>query len=167
MKRLALTLASLTLCASAFAQQVTIHSPWVRGTVPEQKATGLFMNIEAAQDVRLIGGASPVAGVVEIHEMSMDQGVMKMRQLENGLPIAKGQPVELKPGGYHVMLMELKQPLKGGDTVPVTLTFEDATSKKQFTQQIQAPVTELGQQHGSGHDHHDGHGHEGLAGHKH
>ena len=162
MKRIALPLAAFALCASAFAQQVSISSPWVRGAVPGQQATGLFMNIEAAQDVRLIGGASPVAGVVEIHEMSMEQGVMKMRQLENGLPIAKGQPVELKPGGYHVMLMQLKQALKEGDTVPVTLTFEDGASKKQFTQQIQAPVTGLGQAHGEhdhgGHDSHGGHG---------
>ena len=162
MKRIPFTLAALALCASAFAQEVAISAPWVRGTVPQQKATGLFMNIEAAQDVRLIGAATPVAGVVEIHEMKVDeQGVMRMRELSGGLPIAKGQTVELKPGGYHVMLMELKQPLKGGDTVPVTLTFEDTAAKKQFTRQIQAPVTELSQQPGAhGHDGH-GHGHEG------
>ena len=143
MKHLATALSALIFCAAASAQ-VTITDPWVRGTVPQQKASGLFMQIDAAQDVRLIGGSSPVAGVVEVHEMAMEGDVMKMRALKNGLEIAKGRTMELKPGGYHVMLMELKQQLKGGDTVPVTLTFEDIASKKQFTQEVKAPVTALG-----------------------
>ena len=143
MKHLATALSALIFCAAASAQ-VTITDPWVRGTVPQQKASGLFMQIDAAQDVRLIGGSSPVAGVVEVHEMAMEGDVMKMRALKNGLEIAEGRTMALKPGGYHVMLMELKQQLKGGDTVPVTLTFEDIASKKQFTQEVKAPVTALG-----------------------
>ena len=143
MKHLVTALSALIFCAAASAQ-VTITDPWVRGTVPQQKASGLFMQIDAAQDVRLLGGSSPVAGVVEVHEMAMEGDVMKMRALKNGLEIAKGRTMALKPGGYHVMLMELKQQLKGGDTVPVTLTFEDIASKKQFTQEVKAPVTALG-----------------------
>ena len=143
MKHLATALSALIFCAAASAQ-VTITDPWVRGTVPQQKASGLFMQIDAAQDVRLIGGSSPVAGVVEVHEMAMEGDVMKMRALSHGLEIAKGRTMALKPSGYHVMLMELKQQLKGGDTVPVTLTFEDIASKKQFTQEVKAPVTALG-----------------------
>ncbi|QTD45134.1 copper chaperone PCu(A)C [Ottowia testudinis] len=143
MKRISLTLATLLLAGAAQAQ-VSIHDPWVRGTVPQQKATGLFMNIDAAQDVRLVAGQSPVAGVVEVHEMVMDGDVMKMREVKGGLEIAKGRTMNLKPGGYHVMLMELKQTLKGGDMVPVTLTFEDIASKKRFTQELKAPVTALG-----------------------
>ncbi|MFV0680247.1 copper chaperone PCu(A)C [Ottowia sp.] len=133
-----------TTAAFAAQAQVTISEPWVRGTVPSQKATGAFMKIEAAQDVRLISATSPVAGVVEIHEMTMDGNVMKMRQLKDGLPIAKGQTAELKPGGHHVMLMDLKQQVKDGDQVPVTLTFENVADKKPFTQQITAPAKALG-----------------------
>ena len=143
MKHLATALSALIFCAAASAQ-VTITDPWVRGTVPQQKASGLFMQIDAAQDVRLIGGSSPVAGVVEIHEMVMENDVMKMREIPGGLEIAKGRTMSLKPGGYHVMLMDLKQQIKGGDTVPVTLTFEEIGSKKRFTQEVKAPVTALG-----------------------
>ena len=142
MKRIAFALASLAIAAAAHAQ-VTVSDPWVRATVPQQKATGLFMQIDAAQDVKLITGQSPVAGVVEVHEMVMDGDVMKMRELKGGLEIAKGRTMSLKPGGYHVMLMDLKQQLKGGDTVPVTLTFEDIASKKRFTQEVKAPVAAL------------------------
>ncbi|MDR0275481.1 MAG: copper chaperone PCu(A)C [Burkholderiaceae bacterium] len=133
--------AALALAAGAHAQ-VNISEPWVRGTVPAQKSTGAFMRIQAEQDVRLVAGATPVAGVVEIHEMAMDGDVMKMRQLKDGLPIAKGATAELKPGGYHVMLLELKQPLTAGETVPLTLTFEDA-SHTRFTREVQAPVRPL------------------------
>ncbi|MDO5690946.1 MAG: copper chaperone PCu(A)C [Pseudomonadota bacterium] len=148
MKRISFTLAALLLAGAAQAQ-VTIHEPWVRGTVPQQKATGLFMRIDAAQDVRLVSGQTPVAGIVEVHEMAMEGDVMKMRQLKDGLKIAKGHAMNLKPGGYHIMLIDLKQPLKGGDTVPVTLTFEDIASKKLFTQEVKAPVTALGTGNGA------------------
>ena len=143
MKRIAFALASLSLAAAAHAQ-VTLTDPWVRVTVPQQTATGLFMHIDATQDVRLVSGQSPVAGVVEIHEMVMDGDVMKMRHMPAGLEIAKGRTMSLKPGGYHVMLMDLKQQIKGGDTVPVTLTFEEIGSRKRFTQEVKAPVTALG-----------------------
>ena len=85
-----------------------------------------------------------MAGVVEIHEMVMENDVMKMREIPGGLEIAKGRTMSLKPGGYHVMLMDLKQQIKGGDTVPVTLTFEEIGSRKRFTQEVKAPVTALG-----------------------
>lgn len=125
MKRIAFALASLSLAAAAHAQ-VTVSDPWVRATVPQQKATGLFMHIDAAQDVKLVAGQSPVAGVVEIHEMVMENDVMKMREIPGGLEIAKGRTMSLKPGGYHVMLMDLKAPLTKDSTVPVTLFFQNA-----------------------------------------
>ena len=125
MKRMAFTLAALALAAAAHAQ-VTVSDPWVRATVPQQKATGLFMHIDAAQDVKLVAGQSPVAGVVEIHVMVMENDVMKMREIPGGLEIAKGRTMSLKPGGYHVMLMDLKAPLAKGSNVPVTLVFQDA-----------------------------------------
>jgi len=137
--------ASLCLLAAAtLAQaQVTIQDPWVRGTVPKQQASGAFMQLSASKDTRLIAAQSPVAHVVEIHEMLMDNNIMKMRQIP-GLDIVPGRVLELKPGGFHIMLIELKQQLKGGDVVPITLIFEDTQTKKQFTQEVQAPVTALG-----------------------
>ncbi len=142
MKRIALAslLAALTLPAVA---QVTVKDAWVRGTVAAQKATGAFMQLQSAQDVRLVSAKSPVAGVVEIHEMAMEKDVMKMRALPKGLELPAGKTVELKPGGYHVMLMDLKQQMKDGDTVPVTLVFE-GKDKKQTTVEVKAPVKALG-----------------------
>jgi periplasmic copper chaperone A len=142
MKHLSTTLA--LLLATTLAQaQTTVAEPWVRGTVAQQKASGLFARITSAQGGRLVSASSPVAGVVEIHEMAMSGDVMKMRALPNGLDLPAGKAVELKPGGYHVMLMDLKQQLKAGDTVPVTLVIEGA-DKKRETVEIKAPVKALG-----------------------
>lgn len=133
----------IALTATAWAQtSVKVDDAWVRGTVATQKATGAFMRLTPSANARLVAAQSPVAGVVEIHEMAMENDVMKMRQVP-GLDLTAGRTLELKPGGYHVMLMDLKQPLKGGDSVPLTLVFEDG-AKKRFTQEIQAPVTALG-----------------------
>ncbi|NVD74853.1 copper chaperone PCu(A)C [Duganella sp. BJB1802] len=108
----------------AFAQ-VTVSEAWVRGTVAAQKATGAFMTLTSAQDSRLVGASSPAAGVVEVHEMKMVDDVMRMRQID-GLALPAGQPVQLSPGGYHLMMMQLKQPLANGEKIPLTLEFEDA-----------------------------------------
>ena len=139
---------SLCLLAASLAQaQVTVKDAWVRGTVPQQKASGAFMQLTSEKDVRLVAAKSPVANVVEIHEMVMDKDVMKMRQIP-GLDLVPGRVLELKPGGYHVMLLDLKAQLKGGDLVPITLTFEDAKTKARFTQEVSAPVTALGNGNG-------------------
>jgi copper(I)-binding protein len=124
--------ASLTaVCAvSAFAQNVTVTDAWARATVQGQKATGAFMKITAKDNAKLVAISSPVAGVVEIHEMKMDKDVMKMSALPNGLDLPAGKAVELKPGGYHVMLMDLKAPLTKDTTVPMTLTLQDAKGVK-------------------------------------
>jgi len=120
-----------TLCAaSAFAQNVTVTDAWARATVQGQKATGAFMKITAKETTKLIGVSSPVAGVAEIHEMKMDKDVMKMSALPNGLDLPAGKAVELKPGSYHVMLMDLKAPLAKDTTVPLTLTLQDAKGVK-------------------------------------
>ena len=122
--------------------QTTVKDPWVRGTVAQQKATGAFMQITSKQGGKLVSAASPVAGIVEIHEMKMEGNVMKMAAVP-GLELPAGKTVELKPGGYHVMLMDLKQPLKAGDTVPLTLTVEGKDGKKE-TLELKAPVRALG-----------------------
>jgi copper(I)-binding protein len=116
--------------ASAFAQNVTITDAWARATVPGQKATGAFMKLTAKENAKLVGVSSPVAGVAEIHEMKMDKDIMKMAALPNGLDLPAGKAVELKPGSYHVMLMDLKAPILKDSTVPVTLVFLDAKGVK-------------------------------------
>ena len=123
------------------AAQVAVKDPWVRATVPQQKATGAFMQLETRQATRLIEARSPVAGVVEIHEMKMENNVMKMRQVD-GLDVPAGKAVDLKPGGYHVMLMDLKEQMKEGASVPVTLVFEGA-DKKRETVEVKATVRSL------------------------
>lgn len=149
MKHLALALALFGVATLAQAD-VTVSDPWVRGTVPAQRATGAFMRLQADQDLRLVAASSPVAGVAEIHEMVMQDKVMKMRRVD-GIALGKGKPLELKPGGYHVMLMDLKQPLKAGEQVPLTLTFEGAAKGKTITKQVQATVQSLAPQGSQGH----------------
>ena len=136
-----LFLAAALAAAPAALAQVAVSDAWVRGTVAGQKATGAFMQLKADADVSLVGASSPVAGIVEIHEMKMDAGVMRMSAV-SALPLPAGKAVELKPGGYHVMLMALKAPLKEGDTVPVTLTFKDRDGKAS-TMLVNAPVKAL------------------------
>jgi copper(I)-binding protein len=131
------TLSSLPVLA-----QVAVSEPWIRGTVAQQKATGAFMLLKADRDSRLVAAKSPVAGVVEIHEMAMEKDVMKMRALPNGLELPAGKTVELKPGGYHVMLMDLKQQMKEGETIPMTLVIE-GKDKKQTLLDVKAPVRPL------------------------
>ena len=126
MKLKSLALIAALACSTAFAQNVDIKDAWVRTSVPGQKATGAFMKITAKDGVKLIGASSPAAGVTEVHEMKMEGDVMKMRAVPGGLDIAAGKTVELKPGGYHVMLMDLKAALVKDSTVPLTLTFRDA-----------------------------------------
>jgi hypothetical protein len=114
----------LLLCTHARAQ-VTIDRAWARATVPNQTATGAFMRMTVHKDVLLTSARSPLAGMVELHEMKMDNGIMRMRPAGE-LPLKAGQTVELKSGGYHLMIMDLKQQLKAGEVVPVTLEFRAA-----------------------------------------
>ena len=132
---------TLTLASLAASAQTVVKDPWVRGTVPQQKATGAFMQLTSSQGGKLVSASSPVAGVVEIHEMAMDGNVMKMRAV-SGLELPAGKAVDLKPGGYHVMLMDLKQELKPGDAVPVTLVIEGPGGKRESVE-IKAPVKAL------------------------
>jgi copper(I)-binding protein len=135
-------LIAMSAYASTAVAQTAVTDPWVRGTVAQQKATGAFMKLTSAQGGKLVSAQSPVAGVVEIHEMAMDGNVMKMRAIP-GLDLPAGKAVELKPGGYHVMLMDLKQPINAGDTVPISLVVEGKDGKKE-TIDVKAPVKALG-----------------------
>ena len=135
-------LLAATLLASAVQAQnaapVAVEGAWARASVQGQMASGAFMRLTSPEATRLVRAESPVAGVVEVHEMKMDGNVMKMRALP-GLDLPAGQAVELKPGGYHVMLMDLKAPLAKGASVPLTLVFQDAKGV-QSQQQVQVPV---------------------------
>jgi copper(I)-binding protein len=135
------TLFSAAVILPAHAQ-VAVKDAWIRATVPAMKATGAFMQLTASEDSRLVEAKSPVAGVVEIHEMAIEKDVMKMRALPNGLLLPAGKGIELKPGGYHVMLMDLKQLIKEGDSVPLTLTIE-GKDKKRSNIELSFPVKPL------------------------
>ena len=137
------TLVLIAVLAAFGAQaQTTVKDPWIRGTVAQQKATGMFAQVTSTSGGKLVAASSPAAGVVEIHEMAMDGNVMKMRAVP-GIDLPAGKTVDLKPGGYHVMLMDLKRELKAGETVPVTLVIEGA-DKKRETVEVKATVRALG-----------------------
>lgn len=125
MKLKLLSMTMLFACSALQAQTVDIKDAWIRSTAPGQQGTGAFMNITAKDAARLVGVSSPVAGVVAVHEMKMQGDVMTMRVLPS-LDLPAGQTVQLKPGGYHVMMMDLKQALPTGSTVPLVLRFKNA-----------------------------------------
>ncbi len=112
----------------------------MRTAVEGQQGTGGFLKLTASQDMTLVGISSPVAGVGEVHEMKMEGDVMKMRALPNGLALPAGKTIELKPGGLHLMLLDLKQALPKDTTVPVTLVFKDQAGKEQ-KQLVNMPVS--------------------------
>ena len=123
-----LLIVNLVLAASLASGQtaaVKVEGAWARATVQGQQGTGAFMNITAAQGTRLVGVSTPVAGVAEVHEMKMEGDVMRMRAVP-ALELPAGKTVQLKPGSYHLMLMDLKAPLLKDSTVPVTLRFKNA-----------------------------------------
>jgi copper(I)-binding protein len=134
-------LAAMLLAAPAAYAEVTITEPWVRATVPQQKVTGAFMNIRSTQEARLVDVGSPLAGRTEIHEMAMQGDTMKMRAI-SALPLPAGASVELKPGGYHVMLFDLVAQAKEGDTVRLSLVVEYGDGKRE-TVEVNALVRPL------------------------
>jgi periplasmic copper chaperone A len=122
----------------ALAQTIAVSGAWARATVPGQHGTGAFMTLVAPEGARLTGAASAVAGVVEIHEMTMEGNVMKMRAI-SGLDLPPGRSVPLAPGGYHVMLMDLKRPLKVGEKIRIELQFE-TRDRRLITQPVEVEV---------------------------
>ena len=138
------------------AGDLVITQAWSRATPSGAKIAGGYLTIEnkgAAPD-RLVGGSGDIAGKVEVHEMSMNNGVMTMRSLDKGLAIEPGKTVKLAPGGYHLMIMDLKSPFKQGDKVPVTLEFEKAGKVKVSfdVQGVGAKGPAGSEGHSAGHD---------------
>lgn len=156
MKRiLPLALAATLLAGSAHAQ-VSATNAWVRATVPHQQATGAFMQLQSATATILVSASSPLTPDVEVHEMSMEGELMRMRQVP-AIELPAGKAVELKPGGYHIMFLNLRQQVREGDTVPLTLVFRDRAGKSESLQ-MKVPVRGLAAgapqaSAGHGHDH--------------
>jgi copper(I)-binding protein len=145
----------VALCTPAFAHDYTvgdikIDHPYARATPPNANVAGGFMTIEnmGAEADRLIGAESGLSERVEIHEMAMENDVMKMRALADGLELPAGATTELKPGGYHVMFLGLKQPLAEGESYPVTLVFEKAGKLE-----VELKIEGMAAKHGAGHGH--------------
>lgn len=141
-------LASCAFSASALAQ-VSVSEPWIRATVPAQKATGAFMRVQAATPARLVGVQTEVAGRAELHEMAMQGQTMRMRRVD-AVELPAGKPVDLASGGYHIMLMDLKRQVKEGESVELTLQVEDAAGKRQDVK-VKAPVRPLTHSAHAGH----------------
>ena len=143
---------------------ISIEKPFSRATPGGSKVGAGYMTITNKGNAadRLLSASSPAAGKVEIHEMTMQDGVMKMRELAGGLPIEAGKTASLAPGGYHLMLTDLKAPLKEGDLLELTLVFEKAGEI-----QVEATVEPLGAMGPHGFDHQPGHPAETTGAHKH
>lgn len=155
--------------AAATLGDLVIEGAWTRQTPPRAKAGGAYARITntGTADDRLVGGSAPFAGRVEIHEMAIDDGIMTMRKLKDGLTIPAGETVELKPGSYHVMLLDMTDPPRQGGTASLTLVFDKAGEVA-----LELPVAAVGaprlgaekadgmahgtmkhgMEHGSGHD---------------
>jgi hypothetical protein len=141
----------LVLASSAGAQ-VTVDEAWVRATVPGQPVAGAYLKIRSAQAAALVAVRTPVTARAEIHEMRMEGGVMKMRPMTR-IELPAGKTVELKPGGYHLMLMNIAKPLRPGETVPITLVIEGRDGKRQ-EMRVEAevrPMTRAIGTHGKAH----------------
>jgi copper(I)-binding protein len=145
-------LAAPTRAEEVRAGDLVITQAWSRATPGGAKIGGGYLTIENRGSTadRLIGGSGDVTDHIEVHEMTTSNGVMTMRALDRGLTIEPGQTVKLAPGGYHLMMFDLKSPLKQGDKVPVTLEFEKAGKVK-----LAFEVVGIGAQ-GPGGDHHPG-----------
>ncbi|MBP3996969.1 copper chaperone PCu(A)C [Pseudomonas koreensis] len=146
-KRAALGLSLLGLAFQVSAQ-TRVDDAWVRATVPNQSASGAFMTVTADSDSKLLSVASPATKDVQIHEMTMKNDVMSMGPVKS-VDLPAGKAVNFDPNGYHVMLMGLTAQLKEGDSVPLTLTIENAKGEKE-TVEVKAPVKALTME---GHDH--------------
>ena len=147
-----IALTTLALASTLSHAEVKVEDAWVRATVAQQQATGAFMQLQSPTATRLVGVSTPLTPVAEVHEMAMQGDVMRMRQVP-AIDLPAGKAVALKPGGYHLMLMNLKSQVKEGQTVPLTLTFEGTDGKRE-TVQVQAPVRALTAAAGA----HGGHG---------
>ena len=139
-KQVGALIASIALCSTAFAQ-TTVTAPWVRATVPQQGASGAFLQLRSPDAARLVAVSSPAAHSAELHKMEMVGQLMKMGEVD-GIDLPAGQTVQLASGGYHIMLLGLTHQLKEGDSVPLSLVIERKNGKRE-TLAVNAPVKPL------------------------
>ena len=125
--------------------EVKVTDAWVRATVPQQKATGAFMQLTSTQDTHLVEIRSGAASMAQLHKIKMVDNVMRMREAE-GLDLVANKTVELKPGGYHIMLMGLNAQAKVGDVIPLMLVFENKDKKRETitVNAVVKPLTQMG-----------------------
>lgn len=135
--RITALLFSALLATPSFAAEIQIENAWVRAPAPGQVVVGGFMNITSPAEARLVAAHSPVAAVTELHEMAMKEGVMTMRPVPH-IALPPRQTVKLEPGGLHLMLIDLKKPLKAGDKVPLSLKVQSGKTTR--TLEVQAEV---------------------------
>jgi len=142
-KHFAALIASIALAfaASNASAQTTVSTPWIRATVPQQTASGAFLQLRSADDARLVAAASPLAGSVQLHKMAMHGQRMTMREVD-AIDLPAGVTVNLAAGGHHLMLSGLKRQLKEGDIVPLTLVIERKKGRRE-TFAVNAPVKPL------------------------
>ena len=140
MKRIAILTFAL-LAHSAWAADIKVENAWIRAPVPGQQVAGALMTITSPEKAMLTGAQSSAAGNMEVHTMNMNNGVMEMREIKV-LPLPKGKPVKLSPGGFHLMLFDLKQPMKVGEIVPIKLTIETENKKPQVIE-VKAQVRDM------------------------
>ena len=131
---------TILLSACEANESVAIMDNWVRANAPGQSVAAAYMTLLSVQDSTMIKAEADIAGSVEIHSMKMENGVMKMRMLEE-LPLKAGKAEKLAPGGFHLMLFDLKKPLIAGENVKFTLSFKDAAGKT-TQQQVTLPIKE-------------------------
>jgi copper(I)-binding protein len=120
---------SFVFVGFAFAGDVTVREVWTRASVPGQKVAGVYFDIESSADARLVGVQAALSDAAEIHLMRMEDGVMRMRSVSE-VELPAGQTVRFKPGGYHVMLFDLRRPLQAGEQFPLELLVEDANGHR-------------------------------------
>ena len=137
----------------AQAQNVTVSNAWARVSVKGQSASGVFMSLKAVNTTKLVSVSTSVAKVSQLHQMTMDNNVMKMKALPNGLELSAGNLVELKPGGYHIMLMDLQKVLEKDSKIDLQLTFEDESGKRS-KMEVSVPVLMQAATSESSHDMH-------------
>jgi len=143
-------LAMSMLVQTGWAATITVSDAWARATMPGQKVSGAYMQIQSDVDARLLSVSSSAVPRVEVHEMKMDGDVMRMRELKS-VALPKGQIVTLAPGGFHLMLMSLKKPVVAGDIIPLTLVVESGGKKQTVEVKAEARAMDGGMQH---HHHH-------------
>ncbi len=137
-----LIVAALAIVATNAAAEVVVTRAWVRGTVPGQQTTGAFVTLRSTEPAKLVGVSSPVAKIAELHASEQSGGVMRMHAVD-AIALPAGRTVELKPGGFHVMLIDLRKPVRAGDRVPLVLEVQDA-KRRLHRIPVQAEVRPLG-----------------------